>query len=325
MFVHLRSYCVQALPFLNPVFGTSCAASFRHVHLFVFILRSGSFPAHPYLPCVYAGVQVPLFLCPCAPVPLRPVFLRRHLIPAPMRPVFLRRPALLFLRRPAPLFLRRPAPSFLRRHARSFAFMLRPGPSFSRSPCVRDLLHRGLVLPRFAMFTHLCSCCVQAPSPLAHARPAFMLVFGSCSCAPAPPCSRSPMFNPVFMLVFGTSCTEALCGLVSPCSLIRVHAASGSFLFSFALRSGPPAQRPCATSSRPCLPIAFMLCLGPSFSCSPCVQDLLHRGLVRPCFAHARSCVHAAETAEMKTRLQFGETQSKPIILPLGGTQLESE
>ncbi|KAJ7291732.1 hypothetical protein C8J57DRAFT_1212166 [Mycena rebaudengoi] len=32
-----------------------------------------------------------------------------------------------------------------------------------------------------------------------------------------------------------------------------------------------------------------------------------------------------AETAEMKTRLQFGETQSKPIILPLGGTQLESE
>ncbi|KAJ7293027.1 hypothetical protein C8J57DRAFT_1210690 [Mycena rebaudengoi] len=33
----------------------------------------------------------------------------------------------------------------------------------------------------------------------------------------------------------------------------------------------------------------------------------------------------AVETAEMKTRLQFGETQSKPIILPLGGTQLESE
>jgi hypothetical protein len=33
----------------------------------------------------------------------------------------------------------------------------------------------------------------------------------------------------------------------------------------------------------------------------------------------------AVETAEMKTHLQFGETQSKPIILPLGGTQLESE
>jgi hypothetical protein len=50
-------------------------------------------------------------------------------------------------------------------------------------------------------------------------------------------------------------------------------------------------------------------------------------------FAHAQAimyeckpvCTSHVEMAEMKTRLQFGETQSKPIILPLSGTQLESE
>ncbi|KAJ7269507.1 hypothetical protein C8J57DRAFT_1508683 [Mycena rebaudengoi] len=350
MFVHLRSYCVQALPFLNPVFGTSCAASFRHVHPFVFMLRSGSFPAHPYLPCVYAGVQVPLFLCPCAPVPCAPApcipALPCAIIPAPLHPVFLAPyipapppyscahapcipappcaliPAPPCALIPAPPCALIPAPpcSLICVHAASrpllFSFALRSGPP-AQGPCAASFrhVHPFVFMLRSGSFpARPCSPCVYVG--------VWVLFLRPCA-APLRTFSRSPMFNPVFMLVFGTSCTGALCCLVSPCSLIRVHAAFGSFLFSFALRSGPPAQGPRLAFSRsPCVRdllhrglaspfplrpafgtsctgalcglvllmlacIVFMLRSGLAFSRSPCVRDLLHRGLAPPFLVHS--------------------------------------
>ncbi|KAJ7278149.1 hypothetical protein C8J57DRAFT_1503059 [Mycena rebaudengoi] len=241
----------------------------------VFMLRSGSFPAHPCSPCVYVGVWV-LFLRPCA-TPLHPFSRSSMFTPvfmlvfgtsctealcclvSPCSPICVHAAFRLLPRSPM-LALRLcwclgPVPVPLRR-------ALAPLLSLTHvQPCVhagvRDLLHRGLVRPRFAMLAHSRSCCVRD------------LPF-------------------LVRLAFGTSCTEALCYLVSPMLTHRIHAVFGSFLFLFALRSGPPAQGPCAALFRSCTLMCpcHVQALSRFFHVCPWCQVLL---FLRPCAAPLHS------------------------------------
>ncbi|KAJ7244245.1 hypothetical protein C8J57DRAFT_1525098 [Mycena rebaudengoi] len=175
-----------------------------------------------------------------------------------------------------------------------FVFMLlRSGLSLSRSPSVRDPLHWGnatpsLVRPAFGTSCTGALCCLVSHM-LRHA--AFgPLLFSFALCSGPPALGQcAALFRAPPSLVrsaFGTPRTGALYvryflhrGVVLPCFAL--------LLLSFALRSGPPAQGRCAALFRTC---SGMRRSGPSFSRSPCVLDLLHRGVVLLYFAHAQAC-----------------------------------
>ncbi|KAJ7247226.1 hypothetical protein C8J57DRAFT_1523011 [Mycena rebaudengoi] len=222
-----------------------CAASFCHVHPFVFMLRSGSFPRSPILA---------LRLCWCLGPP-----------PAPLRRALA--PLLLFALRSGPPAQRPCAASF--RHVHPFVFMLRSG-SFPHSPILAlrlcwclgpppAPLRRALAplllfalrsgppaqRPCAASFRHVHPFVFMVFGllpPLAHARPAFMWCLGP----PPAPLRRTVGAPSLVRPAFETSCTEASCCLVSLMCSCCVQAPLPWFALASFLH---PALRRCAPFS----------------------------------------------------------------------------